>query len=114
VAAIPAAAVGGTIITAGLISLERSITPNPRPRPGGTLREHGPYGVVRHPIYAGVILSALAWSLWRGPAAVGPTALTVVVVDLKSRREEAWLLERYPGYRTYRDRVRWRFFPGVW
>jgi protein-S-isoprenylcysteine O-methyltransferase Ste14 len=113
-AAIPAAAVGAAMITAGVVTLERSITPNPRPRSGGTLHERGLYGVVRHPIYGGVILSALAWSLWRGPAAVGPTALTVVVVDLKSRREEAWLLERYPGYRSYRDRVRWRFLPRVW
>jgi protein-S-isoprenylcysteine O-methyltransferase Ste14 len=43
-----------------------------------------------------------------------PAAVTLVAFfELKSRREEAWLVERYPGYPTYRDRVRWKFVPGI-
>jgi protein-S-isoprenylcysteine O-methyltransferase Ste14 len=33
--------------------------------------------------------------------------------DLKSRREEAWLLVAYPGYAAYRARVR-RLVPFIY
>jgi protein-S-isoprenylcysteine O-methyltransferase Ste14 len=114
VGGVVAATAGGAMILGGAVGLERSLTPNPRPKKDGTLRKGGLYGLVRHPIYGGVILAALGWSLWRSPAALGPSALTVVVLDLKARREEAWLEERYPGYRDYRDRVSKRFLPRVW
>jgi protein-S-isoprenylcysteine O-methyltransferase Ste14 len=32
--------------------------------------------------------------------------LLLVFFDIKSRREEAWLLARFPAYRDYRRRVR--------
>jgi protein-S-isoprenylcysteine O-methyltransferase Ste14 len=84
------------------------------PRDGRELREEGIYAVIRHPIYGGVILSALGWSLWLSPAALVPTAATGAFLDLKSRREEMWLVERYSRYRDYRARVRNRFLPLVW
>jgi protein-S-isoprenylcysteine O-methyltransferase Ste14 len=34
-------------------------------------------------------------------------------LELKARREEAWLVARYAGYEAYRRRVRWKFFPGL-
>jgi len=39
--------------------------------------------------------------------------VTVAFFWLKSRREEAWLTERFPGYDAYRRRTR-RFLPGLW
>ena len=77
------------------------------------LRTGGVYRLVRHPIYGGVILIALGSSLVWSPLALLPTALLVVLFELKSRREESLLLERFPGYETYRRRVRWRFVPGL-
>jgi protein-S-isoprenylcysteine O-methyltransferase Ste14 len=47
------------------------------------------------------------------PLALVPTAVAAVFLELKSRREEAWLAERYTEYDEYRRRVRWRFIPGV-
>jgi protein-S-isoprenylcysteine O-methyltransferase Ste14 len=35
------------------------------------------------------------------------------VLDLKARREEAWLVVRYPGYAAYARRTR-RFLPGLY
>jgi protein-S-isoprenylcysteine O-methyltransferase Ste14 len=32
--------------------------------------------------------------------------------ELKSRREEVWLVERYPGYVAYRERTR-RLIPWI-
>jgi protein-S-isoprenylcysteine O-methyltransferase Ste14 len=102
------------MVVGGSIDLGAALTPNPRPRTGAGLRDRGLYRRVRHPIYGGVILGSLAWSLWLSPTALAPTALTAVFVDLKSRREEAWLEERYPGYASYRSRVRRRFLPLLW
>jgi protein-S-isoprenylcysteine O-methyltransferase Ste14 len=68
---------------------------------------------VRHPIYGGVIVLALGWSLRRSPLVLVPTALLAIVFELKSRREEVWLDERYPEYADYRAATRHRFIPWV-
>jgi protein-S-isoprenylcysteine O-methyltransferase Ste14 len=40
-------------------------------------------------------------------------ALQTVFLDLKSRREEVWLRDRFPGYSEYAHRVR-RLVPGLY
>jgi protein-S-isoprenylcysteine O-methyltransferase Ste14 len=114
------AVLGFLLIVAGLavvlvsaFTLGRAFTPLPKPR-RGELRQHGIYGLVRHPVYGGVLGLALGWSLAEAPLALVPTALLAVVFDLKSRREEAWLVERYPEYPAYRERTPHRFIPFVW
>ncbi len=42
------------------------------------------------------------------------TAVLVVFVELKSRREEQWLTERHPDYADYRRRTPRRFIPYVY
>jgi protein-S-isoprenylcysteine O-methyltransferase Ste14 len=69
--------------------------------------------VVRHPIYGAGIVLALGWSLATSPLALLATVVLALFFELKSRREEAWLEERHPGYDAYRNRVRWRFIPGI-
>jgi len=105
--------VGLALFVQGITALGPSLTPFPRPSEAATLRERGVYGRVRHPIYGGVLLLALGWSLALSPLALGATALLWVVLELKSRHEESMLLERYPEYAAYRDRVRRRFVPGL-
>lgn len=101
--------VGAGVIVAvlGLVGLRENLTPVPRPVAGGRLVAHGVYGIVRHPIYAGIILAGIGWGLvTASPAALAVAAGICVFFDLKSRREEAWLLEAYPTYAEYRRRVR--------
>ena len=105
---------GAGLMAGGSVALGRAMTPNPRPRAGAGLREEGPYALVRHPVYGGVVLGALAWSLWLSPAALAPTAFTGAFLDLKARREEAWLEQRHARYGDYRARVRRRFLPALW
>lgn len=106
--------IGGLVLfAAGLVALGGSLTPFPRPSEGARLQVGGVYGRVRHPMYGGVLLVALAWSLMRSPLALVPSLLLLALLELKSRHEESMLAARYPGYEDYRRRVRWRFVPGV-
>ena len=95
------------MIGSGLAELRRAraLTAVPHPLPEATLVEHGAYRFVRHPIYGGLILGALGLVVitpWPGTFAA--VALLAIVLDLKRRREEIWLAERYPGYAAYRGR----------
>jgi protein-S-isoprenylcysteine O-methyltransferase Ste14 len=74
----------------------------------------GIYGVMRHPIYAGLICVAVGWGVATYSLfAELLTAVLIVVLDLKSRREEMWLRERFPEYAAYAARTK-RFIPGVY
>lgn len=85
----------------------RSFSALPRPLDGGDLVQSGPYRLVRHPIYGGLILAAAGVALIRvSPLVAVLTVGLAVVLDLKRRREEAWLLERFPGYAAYLARTK--------
>ncbi|HEY6358152.1 MAG TPA: isoprenylcysteine carboxylmethyltransferase family protein [Vicinamibacterales bacterium] len=67
----------------------------------------GPYGLVRHPIYSGVTLSAVATACMRGTvhAWIG-TAILVLGFYVKARLEEGFLREQLgPTYDDYAKRV---------
>jgi protein-S-isoprenylcysteine O-methyltransferase Ste14 len=101
------------LIFRGATDLGTALTPVPRPREAGELVETGVYGVVRHPIYSGLILAALGGALMQASlAALGLTLCLVLVLWLKSTVEERWLELRYPGYDAYRARTG-RFIPRV-
>lgn len=109
-----ALAVAGSTLLSGFRDLGRNLTPLPRPRDDAELVESGIYTTVRHPIYAGLILAGLGWStLTRSLPAIVVAVLLAIYLDLKSRREEAWLAERYPGYAAYARRTK-RFVPRVY
>jgi len=87
--------------------LGSNLTPLPHPRDDARLVVSGLYRFVRHPIYFGVLLMAFGWALYvQGWLTLGYAGLLVVFFDLKARREEAWLLKRFPEYADYRKRVR--------
>jgi protein-S-isoprenylcysteine O-methyltransferase Ste14 len=75
----------------------------------------GPYGFVRHPMYAGsfpiLVGTPLALGSWWGLS-----ALLVVVPALIWRLvdEERFLRKNLSGYTEYTDKVRYRLVPYVW
>lgn len=105
---------GGLVLAVrGLLDLGTALTPLPHPREGAALVETGVYGLVRHPIYGGLILGAVGWALIQASlAALALSAVLAAFFSLKSRREEAWLETRYPGYAAYRSRTK-RFIPWI-
>jgi protein-S-isoprenylcysteine O-methyltransferase Ste14 len=105
---------GIAVAIIGVRDLGHALTPLPHPKDDAHLVEGGIYGWLRHPLYAGTILAALGWALFSASLlALAFTVALAVFLDLKARREEVWLRERYPRYRGYAARVK-RFVPGVY
>jgi protein-S-isoprenylcysteine O-methyltransferase Ste14 len=95
-------------------ALGRSLTPYPRPLDGAEFVARGPYRYVRHPIYSTVLLATAGWALaWQSLWGLAFLAPFIVFFDFKARREERWLVEKYPHYADYQRRVR-KFFPGIY
>ncbi len=89
-------------------------TPFVAPKDDGRLVTTGIYARVRHPLYLGVIALGFSWALlWRSSPALALAALQIPFLDLKARREEHSLRERYAGYAGYALRVK-RFVPGLY
>jgi protein-S-isoprenylcysteine O-methyltransferase Ste14 len=107
-------AAGAVLTAAGIRALGESMTPMPRPHGRAVLKRHGVYARVRHPIYGGVTLMALAWALVTSPWALLASAALAILLGMKARLEERWLSERYPDYPEYARRVPHRFVPYVW
>jgi protein-S-isoprenylcysteine O-methyltransferase Ste14 len=105
---------GVGLIGLGVHDLGRQLTAWPRPPKDGHLVEAGVYRSIRHPIYAGVILFGISWAILAGSLASLLAALGLAVwMDLKARREEAWLVARFSGYAAYRAHS-WRFVPRIY
>jgi protein-S-isoprenylcysteine O-methyltransferase Ste14 len=114
VIAIITGAAGLWLVASAIATLGRSASPFPRPPTASELKESGVYALVRHPIYGGILLLCLAWSLARSPWALVPTGALAVALVLKARLEERWLIDRHPAYAGYRARVRRRLVPYLW
>lgn len=75
----------------------------------------GPYAVVRHPGYAGVSLWALGTPLVVGSAyGLILSVLTIVVLVIRTRREDRTLQAELPGYADYAQKTRCRLIPCLW
>ena len=119
---IVAYAVGGTLLALGLglmaagaTRLGMALTPLPAPKQQADVISTGVYRFVRHPIYGGVLLVTLGWTIVF--ATVPGLVFTIVLalfLELKSRREELWLLERLPGYEAYRRATPHRLLPFIY
>lgn len=67
----------------------------------------GPYAHVRHPIYTGLITALIGTAICSGTlrAALGVAIITAALV-IKSRTEERFMRETFPGqYQNYSDEV---------
>ena len=75
----------------------------------------GPYRLVRHPGYAGSVLSYVAIplvldSMWT----FVPCALLIALMVVRTALEDRTLQKELPGYEEYARVTRWRLVPGVW
>ncbi len=95
------------------VHLGRNWSPAPALKEGHELITSGPYTLIRHPIYTGVILAVL------GSTATSPEWLImfVLVVGMLVRRvhvEERLMAEQFPyQYSEYKKRT-WALIPYIW
>ncbi len=82
---------------------------------GHVVCDGGPYRVVRHPAYAGLVLTlpgivlALS-SLWT----IIPAALALITIVTRTALEDRTLQDGLPGYSDYARRVRYRLIPRIY
>ena len=70
------------------------------------LADRGPYRWVRHPLYAGELVSALGLAIAAGtPAAAVTWVVLCALQAYRAVREEQVLLAALPGYSSYRRRT---------
>jgi protein-S-isoprenylcysteine O-methyltransferase Ste14 len=91
----------------GSLRLGRNLSPFPKPRDDGALVREGIFSLVRHPIYSGMVLLTLGWSLvWSSLAALIGALVLFAFFDIKARREERWLETNFAEYADYRRKVK--------
>ncbi len=82
---------------------------------GHTVITTGPYRLVRHPMYVGMMLFALCTPLALGSyLALIPGGVMAALVVVRTADEDRMLRRDLPGYAEYAQRVRYRLLPGVW
>lgn len=98
--------IGLALAVAGLWWLGDNLSALPHPKDDAMLVQSGPYRIVRHPIYSGLIVGALGWALMNASLlTLVYAAILLVFFDVKSRREERWLARKFPDYAAYQARV---------
>jgi hypothetical protein len=86
----------------------------PRTAASQGLKAHGPYGLVRHPIYLAwlfLVWTPASMNGTRFVFAAVSTAYLVIAIPFEERSLRASL---GPAYAAYAARVRWRLVPGVY
>ena len=77
--------------------------------------DKGPYRWVRHPGYAGALMTypvipLLLDSWW----AFIPEILAITIIFIRTKLEDQALQVKLEGYKAYAQRVKYRLIPGVW
>jgi Putative protein-S-isoprenylcysteine methyltransferase len=104
---------GAVLAILGAVGLGPALTASPIPRPDARLVTSGVYGVVRNPIYTGLLVGGLGLvmfgaSVWH----VLTWVALLVLLAGKARWEERMLRAEHPEFDDYAARVG-RFLPGI-
>lgn len=82
---------------------------------GHTVVTRGPYRYIRHPGYAGGLLTYAGMPLALGTLWAFLPALAICVgLFVRAAREDRFLQRELPGYAEYARQTRHRLLPGVW
>jgi len=80
-----------------------------------TVIDTGLYGIVRHPMYSATVLLFLSMPLILGSVYGFLIFLTYpLIIAKRIRSEEAFLEQELPGYREYKQKVKYRLIPFIW
>jgi protein-S-isoprenylcysteine O-methyltransferase Ste14 len=103
---------GAALVIAAFRLLRRNLRAHPKPAGSATLVTTWPFSFTRNPVYLGLLVMAIGWSLWQQSLFAG--ALTLLlhwVLEIKIRLEEFYLRQQFgAAYVEYMARVP-RFLP---
>lgn len=104
---------GAILVVLGMAGLGPALTASPIPREHAPLVTSGVYGLVRNPIYTGLMTGGLGLALFGASVwHVATWVALVLLLSAKTRWEERMLVAEHPDYGGYGARVG-RFVPGV-
>jgi protein-S-isoprenylcysteine O-methyltransferase Ste14 len=104
---------GGIIITLALLQLNKNLSPFPTPKESSSLLQNGLYKYMRHPIYTGIILLFIGYSVYQNSVyKLFISLMLVILFYFKSNYEEQRLEQKFPDYKRYRSKTG-RFFPWI-
>jgi protein-S-isoprenylcysteine O-methyltransferase Ste14 len=82
---------------------------------GQKLVSTGLYGLVRHPMYTGNVITIVGFPLALGSYwGLLPVIPGLMVLILRIRDEEKLLVAELDGYREYAQKARYRLVPLMW
>ncbi len=82
---------------------------------GHTAVTGGPYRIVRHPMYAGILFMSWGMPLLLGSWwALIPGVLNIALFFVRASLEDRTLQAELPGYKEYVQKVHFRLIPGIW
>lgn len=75
----------------------------------------GPYSIIRHPMYLGMILMSLFIPLALGSYySLIPMLLIIPITAMRVKNEEEILLRELKGYKNYCLKTKYRIIPFIW
>ena len=78
------------------------------------LTVHGPYRVVRHPMYLSYVLSDIGYNLQECNLGTAALVMTGWISLLYRIDSEERIMAHHPQWDAYTDAVRYRLLPGIW
>ena len=82
---------------------------------GHSVVSSGPYRFVRHPGYAGTVITYLAIPFLLDSAwALVPAVILVGLLFLRTALEDRFLQDNLSGYKDFTLKTRFRLIPGIW
>lgn len=108
------AAIGVAVAIWARLYIGRNWSPRPAKKEAHELVTGGPYAVVRHPIYTGIIIAALGTALTGTILGLIVLAFAAALFLSRVRTEEQIMLELFPdAYPPYQSRTK-RLIPFIW
>jgi protein-S-isoprenylcysteine O-methyltransferase Ste14 len=113
--------IGDLLVAGGLVLILLVFRANPfaaatvTVETGQTVISTGPYALIRHPMYSGILLLFLGTPVALGSwwaLALFPPLLALIIWRLED--EELYLSTHLPGYRDYCAKVTHRLIPSIW
>jgi protein-S-isoprenylcysteine O-methyltransferase Ste14 len=107
----------GFVPLAGAMASNKFFDPTVRiqTEAGHRVMDSGPYRIVRHPGYVGVILHFVAVPIALGTwVALIPALIGAGLYVARTALEDQTLQRELPGYADFAKRTRYRLLPGIW